>query len=82
MVAPEAVDPPATRGFEGEPALSTRLTTTPTASPYLPSNAGGAVWTINPDANTLAPWAGLAVFCGYAVLSILIAAILMARRDT
>jgi ABC-2 type transport system permease protein len=51
-------------------------------SPYLPSNAGGAVWTINPDAHTLAPWAGFAVFCGYAVLSILIAAVLMARRDT
>jgi ABC-2 type transport system permease protein len=51
-------------------------------SPYLPSNAGGAVWTITPDANTLAPWSGFAVFCGYAVLSILIAAILMARRDT
>jgi hypothetical protein len=50
--------------------------------PYLPSNAGGAVWTIHPDPNTLAPWAGFAVFCGYAVASILIAAILMGRRDT
>jgi ABC-2 type transport system permease protein len=51
-------------------------------TPYLPSNAGGAVWTINPDPNTLAPWAGFAVFCGYAIASIVIAAILMARRDT
>ncbi len=51
-------------------------------SPYLPSNAGGAVWTINPDPHTLAPWAGFAVFCGYAVASIAIAAILMVRRDT
>lgn len=50
--------------------------------PYLPSNAGGAVWTITPDPNTLAPWAGFAVFCGYAVASVLIAAVLMARRDT
>ena len=50
-------------------------------SPYLPSNAGGAVWTINPDANTLAPWAGFAVFCGYAVASVLIAAVLLKRRD-
>jgi ABC-type transport system involved in multi-copper enzyme maturation permease subunit len=50
--------------------------------PYLPANAGGAVWTINPDANTLSPWVGLAVFAGYAALSIAIAAVLMARRDT
>lgn len=50
--------------------------------PYLPSNAGGALWTINPDPNTLAPWAGFAVFCGYAIASIVIAAVLMARRDT
>ena len=33
-------------------------------NPYLPSNAGGAVWTITPDAHTLAPWAGFALFCG------------------
>ena len=49
--------------------------------PYLPSNAGGAVWTINPDSNTLAPWAGFGVFCAYAVASLVIAAVLMARRD-
>jgi ABC-2 type transport system permease protein len=51
-------------------------------SPYLPSNAGGAVWTINPDSNTLAPWAGFSVFCAYAVVAIVIAAFLMVRRDT
>lgn len=51
-------------------------------NPYLPSNAGGAVWTINPEAHALAPWAGFAVFCGYAIASILIAALLMMRRDT
>ena len=50
-------------------------------TPYLPSNAGGAVWTIHPDPNTLAPWAGLAVFCGYAVVAIAIAALLTLRRD-
>lgn len=50
-------------------------------SPYLPSNAGGALWTIHPDPNTLAPWAGFAVFCAYAVASIVIAAVLMMRRD-
>jgi ABC-2 type transport system permease protein len=51
-------------------------------SPYLPSNAGGAVWTINPGPHTLAPWTGLAVFAGYAALSIAIAALLLGRRNT
>ncbi len=51
-------------------------------SPYLPSNAGGAVWTINPDPGTLHPWVGLVLFAGYAALSILIAAVLLRRRDT
>jgi hypothetical protein len=50
--------------------------------PYLPSNAGGALWTINPDPHTLAPWAGFGVFCAWAAVSIAIAAILMVRRDT
>jgi ABC-2 type transport system permease protein len=49
--------------------------------PYLPSNAGGAVWTIHPDPNTLAPWTGLALFAGYAAVSLAIAAALL-RRDT
>jgi hypothetical protein len=51
-------------------------------SPYLPSNAGGAVWTIHPDPNTLAPWAGFAVFCAYAAVALAVAAVLMVRRDT
>jgi ABC-2 type transport system permease protein len=50
--------------------------------PYLPSNAGGAVWTINPDPNTLAPWAGFAVFCAYTAAAIAVAAVLTLRRDT
>jgi ABC-2 type transport system permease protein len=49
--------------------------------PYLPSTAGAAVWTINPEAHTLAPWAGLAVFAGYAAIAIAIAAVLLVRRD-
>ncbi len=51
-------------------------------SPYLPSNAGGAVWTINPGSNTLAPWAGFAIFCAYAAAALVIAAVLLVRRDT
>lgn len=50
-------------------------------TPYLPSNAGGAVWTINADPNTLAPWAGFGVFCAYAAASLVIGAILLLRRD-
>jgi ABC-2 type transport system permease protein len=50
--------------------------------PYLPSSAGNAIWTINPDPNTLAPWAGFGVFCAYTALAIAIAAVLMVRRDT
>jgi ABC-2 type transport system permease protein len=50
--------------------------------PYLPSSAGNAIWTINPDPNTLAPWTGFGVFCAYTALAIAIAAVLMVRRDT
>jgi ABC-2 type transport system permease protein len=51
-------------------------------NPYLPSNAAGVLWTITPESHTLAPWAGFALFCGYAAASIAIAAVLMLRRDT
>ena len=50
--------------------------------PYLPSKAGGAVWTINPDPNTLAPWAGFGLFCAYAAVALVLAAVLMRQRDT
>ena len=50
--------------------------------PYLPSKAGGTVWTITPDPHTLAPWAGFALFCAYAAVALAIAAVLMRRRDT
>ena len=51
-------------------------------NPYLPSTAGGAVWSINPEPHTLHPWPGLALFAGYAALSLVIAAVLMLRRVT
>jgi ABC-type transport system involved in multi-copper enzyme maturation permease subunit len=50
--------------------------------PYLPSNAGGAIWTINPDPGTLAPWAGFGIFCAYVAVAMAIAAVLLVRRDT
>jgi ABC-type transport system involved in multi-copper enzyme maturation permease subunit len=49
--------------------------------PYLPSNAGSAIMKIGHQAHTLSPWVGLAVFAGYAALSIAVAAVLLRRRD-
>jgi ABC-type transport system involved in multi-copper enzyme maturation permease subunit len=49
--------------------------------PYLPSNAGSAIMKIGHQAHTLSPWVGLAVFAGYAALSIGVAAVLLRRRD-
>jgi len=51
-------------------------------SPYLPSNAGRAVFSLTHGSDSLAPWPGFALFCGYAVLTIAIAAVLLLRRDT
>jgi len=51
-------------------------------NPYLPSSAADALWTITPEAHTLAPWAGFALFCGYAAAALAIAALLITRRDT
>lgn len=51
-------------------------------SPYLPLNAGFTVATSTFDnSHHLAPWTGFAVFCGYAALAMLAAAISLARRD-
>jgi ABC-type transport system involved in multi-copper enzyme maturation permease subunit len=51
-------------------------------NPYLPSSAADTLWTITPDAHTLSPWGGFALFCGYAAASLAIAAVLLLRRDT
>ncbi|MEA2293394.1 MAG: type transport system permease protein [Solirubrobacteraceae bacterium] len=50
-------------------------------NPYLPLNAGSAVATSTFDGSHLAPWAGFAVFCGYALAVIAAAAVAMVRRD-
>jgi len=49
--------------------------------PYLPSNAGRAVFSVAQQPHTLAPWTGLAVFCAYTAATLLIAAVLLTRRD-
>lgn len=50
-------------------------------SPYLPSNAGQAIFHVSPQAHTLAPWAGFGVFCAYAATALVAAAVLLTRRD-
>jgi ABC-2 type transport system permease protein len=49
--------------------------------PYLPSNAGASVMQAVPDAHMLSPWAGFALFCGYAAAAVAAAALLLVRRD-
>jgi ABC-2 type transport system permease protein len=49
--------------------------------PYLPSNAGQQVLTVRQEAGMLAPWTGFAVFCGYLVIAIVVAAVVLKRRD-
>jgi ABC-2 type transport system permease protein len=51
-------------------------------APYLPSNAGGALWG-DPlsTSNALSPWAGFACLCGYAVVLTALAAWRLRRRD-
>lgn len=50
-------------------------------NPYLPSVAGSTILSGTHDAHTFSAWGGFGLFCGYTVLVLLIAAILMRRRD-
>jgi ABC-type transport system involved in multi-copper enzyme maturation permease subunit len=50
-------------------------------NPYLPSVAGQTILSGTRDAHTFSPWGGFALFCGYTVLAVLVAAVLMRRRD-
>ena len=50
--------------------------------PYLPSNAGGALWGQSAtSAHALSPWTGFAVLCGYAIVLTGLAAWQLRRRD-
>jgi ABC-2 type transport system permease protein len=49
--------------------------------PYLPSNAGARIMNPRISPGDLAPWTGFAWFCGYLVVSIVVAAVLLTRRD-
>jgi ABC-type transport system involved in multi-copper enzyme maturation permease subunit len=52
-------------------------------NPYLPLNAGITVATSTFEAGShhLSPWGGFAVFCGYAAVAVIAAAIGLMRRD-
>jgi ABC-2 type transport system permease protein len=52
-------------------------------APYLPSNAGGAIWGAGKvfGGHPLGPWTGFAVLCGYAVVLTGLAAWRLRRRD-
>jgi ABC-2 type transport system permease protein len=52
------------------------------ASPYLPLNAGQAVMALTRDPHQLAPWTGLGLLCAYTVCALVLASILLVRRDT
>lgn len=49
--------------------------------PYLPSTAGAALYDLHPEAGSLDPWTGFAVFCLYAVAGLIAAAFVLHRRD-
>jgi hypothetical protein len=51
-------------------------------SPYLPSEAGRQIFSLTQGAHSLSPAAGGALFAGYCVVGLAIAAALLLRRDT
>jgi hypothetical protein len=51
-------------------------------TPYLPSEAGRQLFSLTRGSHALSPAAGGALFAGYCVLAIAIAAVLLVLRDT
>jgi ABC-2 type transport system permease protein len=49
--------------------------------PYLPSSAGAQIMSWHPDPAGLAPWTGFALFLGYTLATLAVAAVLLVRRD-
>jgi ABC-2 type transport system permease protein len=48
---------------------------------YLPGSAGQALMSVVRDHNSLSPWVGFAVFCGYVAVALAAAGFLLVRRD-
>lgn len=49
--------------------------------PYLPSNAGSAIFSARSDPSALAPGTGLLVLCIWVAVALAATAILLRRRD-
>jgi ABC-type transport system involved in multi-copper enzyme maturation permease subunit len=52
-----------------------------TINQYLPGNAGQQIFALRIEPHTLQPWAGFGVFCIYAAIALVGAAVLLERRD-
>jgi ABC-2 type transport system permease protein len=48
---------------------------------YLPFNAGGQIMAVDVPPGALAPWTGFAILCAWAVAALLIAIVLLEKRD-
>lgn len=53
----------------------------PDVSRFLPNQAGSALLHLTPQSNSLTPWGGFAVFCGYAIVALVLGGLLLVRRD-
>jgi ABC-2 type transport system permease protein len=51
------------------------------ASPYLPLGAGQAVMALTRGDHQLAPWTGFGLLCAYALASLLVGSVVLAKRD-
>lgn len=52
-----------------------------TIGPYVPMQAGSAIFSVHPEMGALGPWTGFGVFCLYAVVALIAAFVLIGRRD-
>ncbi|MHB1782928.1 MAG: ABC-2 transporter permease [Acidimicrobiales bacterium] len=48
---------------------------------FLPANIGVVLLSVQPQASSFSPWAGLLLLCGYAVAALVIGTALVVRRD-
>jgi ABC-2 type transport system permease protein len=52
-----------------------------TINPYLPFSAGSDIFKVHTGSGDLSPWGGFGVFCIYAAVALLIASVVVTRRD-
>jgi hypothetical protein len=48
---------------------------------FLPSNAGRALLSVQPNSHVLTPWTGFALFLGYGLALLVVASFMLTRRD-